>query len=72
MVAELLRHPIGFQTIQGVQRAHPETNAPSQSEDLPLEGLVHVYTGNVIDQTIVTTQAEVYTVPTSDQTRPTT
>ncbi len=64
--------PTGFQSIQGVQHVRPEVDAPTQTEDLPLEREVHVYTGNIIDQSIVTTRAEVYTIPTTNQVRPAT
>ncbi len=64
--------PTGFQTIQGVQRVHPEVGVSTQTEKPPVEGSVHVYPGKVIDLKIVTTKAEVYAVPTTSQARPTT
>ncbi len=64
--------PTGFQTIHGVQCVRPEVGVSTQTENPPVEREVHVYSGNVIDQQIITTKAEVSAVLTTSQARPAT
>ncbi len=71
-VSQTTTAPTGFQTIQGVRQVRPEVGASPQMEKSPVEGSVHVYSSKIIDKKVVTTEAEVYAVPTTSQARPTT
>ncbi len=71
-VSQSTTTPTGFQTIQGLRRVRPDVGVSPQMEKSTVEGSVHVYPGKIIDEKIVTTEAEVHAVPTTSQARPTT